>query len=271
MNWYPHNPDDFRDGTLKLTLEEIGAYQLLIDALHKHEDGLDADDLHLLANVLNSSTRVARRLVASLISHDKLYVKDGKLRNPRTDRDIEKFRSNLGKTSGKRGQKTQRNQSSSTQNLESRRKSLTEISDSPTSNTNTAAASRQSNRASRDDSDLKEASKQQDRENVIPLVAASDLASDDHKVIIRYAELRQMEEDLPHIKNLRGQARYLLRSINSSWSPEARLREFYKQIHRLEQYSAERDEVRKAKAATAPKPKTQRKPTVQWEVDGEFS
>lgn len=70
MKYYKRDPDAFKGGTLGLTLEEIGAYTLLLDDIYAR-DGYVPDDIGYLCRLWRCDPRVARRLRETLIIEEK--------------------------------------------------------------------------------------------------------------------------------------------------------------------------------------------------------
>ena len=179
MNFYQLVPEDFNEGVLELTLEETGAYIIIINALHLRENGIP-DDEYFVAKLLHTDIRIARRLLAALIQHGKLYSKEGKLHNPRTDRDLKAYRS---KTDFRRtsagsskdlGQKTEQNQRSAEQNLES-------------------------NIVKQERIEIPLVATGEDR----PVISAYDMVCPDG-TIYSHEEMLDLEQRFPSVKNIRG-------------------------------------------------------------------
>ena len=73
----------------RLTLEERGAYNTILDLIYSHGGSVDDDD-RFLAGWMRCDVRVWRRLRGRLLELGKLYVHGGHLRNKRADREVEK-------------------------------------------------------------------------------------------------------------------------------------------------------------------------------------
>jgi uncharacterized protein YdaU (DUF1376 family) len=84
MKWYKHDPDAFNSGVAGLTLEEIGAYILIINAIYAR-DGKLANDERLLQSILRCEIRVLRRLLLSLKGKGKIWDVSGTLAASRTE------------------------------------------------------------------------------------------------------------------------------------------------------------------------------------------
>lgn len=87
MSFYKLDPAKWDFGTADLTLEEEAAYLRIVNAMHKHEDGVPDND-RVLAGMFRTSTRKARALVNSLIAAGKLEIEDGKIWNDRARSDL---------------------------------------------------------------------------------------------------------------------------------------------------------------------------------------
>jgi len=85
--WYRRCGADFIHGTMKLSLEEKGAYSLCLDLIYDR-GGPIPDDERWLAGVCNVSTRKWRSLRDRLIELGKLRLVDGHLTNDRAESEI---------------------------------------------------------------------------------------------------------------------------------------------------------------------------------------
>lgn len=85
--WYRRCGADFIHGTMKLTLEEKGAYSICLDLIYDR-GGPIPDDERWLAGVCNVSTRKWRSLRDRLIDLGKLRLIDGHLTNDRAELEI---------------------------------------------------------------------------------------------------------------------------------------------------------------------------------------
>lgn len=83
--WYKRCGADFIEGTMGLSLEEKGAYSLVLDLIYSH-GGPIADDPRWLAGVCNVSTRKWATIQKTLISAGKITVKDGRIWSAIVDR-----------------------------------------------------------------------------------------------------------------------------------------------------------------------------------------
>jgi uncharacterized protein YdaU (DUF1376 family) len=87
LKWYKRDPHRAVVGMTGLTLEEVGAYNLLLDWMYIR-DGKLPDDSRTICNFLHTKPQRWRRLRTALITKKKIYVLGGFLRNERTDREI---------------------------------------------------------------------------------------------------------------------------------------------------------------------------------------
>lgn len=85
--WYRRCGADFIHGTMKLSLEEKGAYSLCLDLIYDR-GGPIPDDERWLAGICNVSTRKWRSLRDRLIEAGKLTLVDGHLTNARAELEI---------------------------------------------------------------------------------------------------------------------------------------------------------------------------------------
>lgn len=86
--WYRRFPDNFIAGTASLTLEEKGAYSLVLDLMYVR-GGPVPDEPRYIAGICNCSVRKWNAIRAKLISIGKLYEIDGYLFNERAEKEIE--------------------------------------------------------------------------------------------------------------------------------------------------------------------------------------
>lgn len=87
--WYRRFPDNFIGGTVGLTLEEKGAYSLVLDLIYVR-GGPIPDEPRYIAGVCNCSVRKWQAIRAKLIELGKIVVVEGGLMNPRAEHEIEK-------------------------------------------------------------------------------------------------------------------------------------------------------------------------------------
>ncbi len=86
--WYKRCGADFIHGTMKLSLEEKGAYSLCLDLMYDHE-GPIPDDARWLSGICGVSMRKWNTLRARLIEAGKLSAENGFLINARALFEIE--------------------------------------------------------------------------------------------------------------------------------------------------------------------------------------
>ena len=89
MKWYKRFPADFIEGVAFLSLEECGAYTLLLDTLYAC-NGSVPDDGQALARIWKCNARKARRLRARLLGTGKIQIEDGSLTNRRVKIELNK-------------------------------------------------------------------------------------------------------------------------------------------------------------------------------------
>jgi len=87
LRWYKRDPDAALAGMAMLTLEECGAYNLVLDLIYSREGNLKDDDAEM-SRLLRCDVRVWRRIRRRLIDLEKLYIHGGCLHNRRADEEI---------------------------------------------------------------------------------------------------------------------------------------------------------------------------------------
>jgi uncharacterized protein YdaU (DUF1376 family) len=87
--WYRRFPDNFLGGTNGMTLEEKGAYSVVIDMIYQR-GGPIADEPRYIAGICNCSVRKWNAIRQRLISLGKLEASDGHLMNARAEIELEK-------------------------------------------------------------------------------------------------------------------------------------------------------------------------------------
>jgi uncharacterized protein YdaU (DUF1376 family) len=125
LRWYKRDPDAFLNGVAVLTLEETGAYAIVIEAYYA-VDGELPDDDYRMSRVLRCNPRTWRKLKLALIAKGKLHLKDGFLvvnrgeatlkearefsaKQARKGRMSAELRSNEGRMRGERAEKPNEN------------------------------------------------------------------------------------------------------------------------------------------------------------------
>lgn len=86
--WYRRFPDNFIAGTVGLTLEEKGAYSLVLDLMYVR-GGPVPDEPRYIAGVCNCSVRKWNAIRAKLVDLGKIHVVNGFLTNERAEKEIE--------------------------------------------------------------------------------------------------------------------------------------------------------------------------------------
>lgn len=84
IKWYKRDPERALKGMFGLNLEERGAYNTVLDLIYLRDGNLPDDD-RFIAGYLGVDVRVWRRIKTRLIGLDKLFVKDGLLRDEVAD------------------------------------------------------------------------------------------------------------------------------------------------------------------------------------------
>lgn len=82
MKWYKRDPDAFKGGTIGLSLEEVGAYTLILDDLYCR-NGQIPDDERYVCRLLRCDPRVWRRIRERLFALGKLQSENNLLLNVR--------------------------------------------------------------------------------------------------------------------------------------------------------------------------------------------
>jgi len=104
MKWYKHDPAAFLEGTVELTLEERGAYIVLIDLLYAR-----APINHVTDELVMSAARINRqrwnRLKISLIAKGKVQESDGHLTVNRFKKVLENFQETSKKVASLRARR----------------------------------------------------------------------------------------------------------------------------------------------------------------------
>lgn len=86
LPYYPRYPRDFFEGTAGMSLEEKGAYGLVLDLIYMMGARGLPDDPQYIAGQLGTSVRKWNSLRKSLIERGKLHSKDGIISNKRADK-----------------------------------------------------------------------------------------------------------------------------------------------------------------------------------------
>lgn len=106
--WYKRYPKDFIMGSLGMTLEEKGAYSMLLDLIYEHGKPI-ADEPRYISGVLGCSVKKWKTIREKLISLEKITVENGVISNFRANLELEnsaKLHSKLVENGAKGGKKT---------------------------------------------------------------------------------------------------------------------------------------------------------------------
>jgi uncharacterized protein YdaU (DUF1376 family) len=125
--WYKRYPADFIGGTMHLSLEEKGAYSIVLDLMYGTGGPIE-DDAQRIARVAGCSTKRWNIIRSRLITLGKLHALDGKLSNQRAENQMkteDKERENLSENGAKGGQKTAQNRAPPNENKDIGEKGLT--------------------------------------------------------------------------------------------------------------------------------------------------
>ena len=85
--YYKRYPSDFLASCEGMTLEQKGAYSIILDLIYARDGDL-VDDPRLIAGILNCSVRKWNSLRDDLIAFGKLRAEDGFLRNSRAEKEV---------------------------------------------------------------------------------------------------------------------------------------------------------------------------------------
>lgn len=86
--WYRRFPSNFISGTLGLTLEEKGAYSIVLDLIYDR-GGPIPDEARFIAGVCNCSVRKWNAIREKLLLLGKITITDGMISNFRAEKEIE--------------------------------------------------------------------------------------------------------------------------------------------------------------------------------------
>lgn len=87
--WYKRYGSDFITGTIGMTLEEKGAYSILLDLIYDRQ-GPVPDEPRTIAGICGCSVRKWNTIRARLIDLGKIYAHDGMISNKRADKEVKK-------------------------------------------------------------------------------------------------------------------------------------------------------------------------------------
>lgn len=116
--WYKRFPADFIAGTMRLSLEEKGAYSIVLDLIYETGGPIE-DDSQWIARIAGCSTKRWNIIRSRLIILGKLHALDGKLSNQRAEIQMKtegKEHGNLSENGAKGGQKTAQNRAQPNEN-----------------------------------------------------------------------------------------------------------------------------------------------------------
>lgn len=101
LPYYKAYPRDFIEGTVGMTLEQKGAYRLVLDLIYM-QGGRLPDDPKYISGLLGCSVRKWNSLRDWLISEGKIYAREGIISNFRADKELITLRSLRDKMSENR-------------------------------------------------------------------------------------------------------------------------------------------------------------------------
>ena len=109
--WYKRYPADFIQGTMGLSLEEKGAYSIILDLIYAKGAPI-VDDARYIAGVCNISLRKWVAIRERLVEAKKITISAGFISNFRAEKEIEnvsKFERKLAESGAKGGRKQAEN------------------------------------------------------------------------------------------------------------------------------------------------------------------
>ena len=109
--WYKRYPADFIQGTMGLSLEEKGAYSIILDLIYAKGAPI-VDDERYIAGVCNISLRKWAVIRERLIEAKKITISAGFISNFRAEKEIEnvsKLERKLAESGAKGGRKQAEN------------------------------------------------------------------------------------------------------------------------------------------------------------------
>jgi uncharacterized protein YdaU (DUF1376 family) len=104
LTWYRRYPGDFIGGTVGLTLEERGAYSLLLDLMYQRGGPIEDDD-RWISRVCECPLQRWRKIRSKLLTMGKLFLEKGRLANRRVQLETNYARQKISQLveSGRRG------------------------------------------------------------------------------------------------------------------------------------------------------------------------
>lgn len=118
--WYKRYGADFVAGTLGLTLEEKGAYSIILDLIYDRGSGIP-DEPRYIAGVCGCSVRKWNAIRERLLSTGKITAENGLISNSRAEKEIEiaaKSSDERAESGRKGGEKRAENAAKSNENNE---------------------------------------------------------------------------------------------------------------------------------------------------------
>jgi len=102
--WYKRYGADFISGTLGLSLEEKGAYSIILDLMYDRGGGIP-DDARYIAGVCGCSVRKWNSIREKLLAGGKITISGGLISNSRAEKEIENAAKNADERaeSGRKG------------------------------------------------------------------------------------------------------------------------------------------------------------------------
>jgi uncharacterized protein YdaU (DUF1376 family) len=91
LKWYKRDPDAALMGMAALTLEECGAYNLLLDLIYSRNGELPDND-ELIARTLRCHPRTWKKLKASLMRQGKIWIEGSKIGAKRVEETLSEAR-----------------------------------------------------------------------------------------------------------------------------------------------------------------------------------
>ncbi len=116
--WYKRYGADFIAGTLGLSLEEKGAYSIILDLIYDRGQGIP-DDARYIAGACGCSVRKWNSIRQRLIDLGKIIAEDGIISNSRAEKEIEnaaKTARKLAENGRKGGEKSAEKRSEANEN-----------------------------------------------------------------------------------------------------------------------------------------------------------
>jgi uncharacterized protein YdaU (DUF1376 family) len=92
MKWYKRDSDAFAFGTIGLSLEEVGAYTLILDAMYSRRSPLPDDDFYLRRILHNCHQNKWKKIKRGLIAKGKLWILDGTIHAPRVLKELKNLK-----------------------------------------------------------------------------------------------------------------------------------------------------------------------------------